>query len=325
MPRGAVMRTGIMKLLNEQEWRARTQVHSSRLLPLVEARRDRRARAQSHPVIDFLFTYYSFRPGQLMQWSPGHGVVLENAAADFSRRRHWVSEGGKARLCLASMSDRQRREVFWIQELLRAVTQRKAHFGCYGLHEWAMVYRQPASTLRHSKFPLRVREKEISELVESQPLCCTHYDAFRFFTRDARPLNSMRPTIDSRLDTEQSGCLHTNMDLYKWGYKLSPWIPSELLCDAFLLAMEIRELDMRASPYDLRSLGYTPVAVETVDGRAVYEREQRRFALKAEPIRARLLQAAGELAACLSGSGDRERVQGERARLGSMSSESSVN
>ena len=89
--------------------------------------------------------------------------------------------------------------------------------------------------------------------------------------------------------------------------------------------MEIRELDMRASPYDLSSLGYTPVAVETVDGRAVYEREQRRFALKAEPIRARLLQAAGELAACLSGSGDSERIQGARARLGSMSSESSVN
>ena len=314
-----------MKRLSEKEWRGQTQAHSGRLLPLVEARRDRRARAQSHPVIDFLFTYYSFRPGQLMQWSPGHGVVLENAQDEFSARRYWIAEGGTARLDLAGMTGRQRREVFWIQELLRAVTQRKAHFGCYGLHEWAMVYRQPASTLRHSKFPLRLREKEISELVESQPLCCSHYDAFRFFTREARPLNSMRPTIDSRLGTEQPGCLHTNMDLYKWGYKLSPWIPSELLCDAFLLAMEIRELDMRASPYDLSSLGYTPVAVETGDGRAVYEREQRRFALKAEPIRARLLQATGELVACLSGSGGSGRAQGARARLGSMSSESSVN
>ena len=319
------MPTVTMKLLKEQEWRARTQAHSSRLLPLVEAQRNRRARAQSHPVIDFLFTYYSFRPGQLMQWSPGYGVVLENAAEDFSRRRHWISEGGTARLDLADMTGRQRRDVFWVNELMRVVAQRKARFGCYGLHEWAMVYRQRASALRHSKFPLRVREKEISELIESQPLCCSHYDAFRFFTRQARPLNSMHPTIDSRLGTEQSGCLHTNMDLYKWGYKLSPWIPSGLLCDAFLLAMEIRELDMRASPYDLSSLGYTPVAVETVDGRAVYEREQRRFALKAEPIRARLLRAAGELAACLGEAGQEEPVQGVRDRLGSMSSASAVN
>ena len=32
-----------------------------------------------HPVHDFLFTYYSFRPAQLRRWSPGYGVVLADA------------------------------------------------------------------------------------------------------------------------------------------------------------------------------------------------------------------------------------------------------
>ena len=315
-----------MRTLEDNEWREQVRMHSVHLLPVVEAQRDRRARTQLHPVMDFLFTYYSFRPGQLMQWSPGHGVVLENAKDEFSARRYWVTgEDGTASLSPAAMSGRQRREVFWIQELLRAVTQRRAHFGCYGLHEWAMIYRQPASAVRHVGFPLRLSEKKVAEFVDSQSLCCTHYDAFRFFTREVQPRNNLCPTLENRIDTEQPGCLHTNMDLYKWSYKLSPWVASDILRDAFFLAMEIRELDMRASPYDLSSLGYAPIPVETVDGRAVYEREQRRFALKAEPIRERLLRAAGELAACLGEAGQEEPVQGVRERLGSMSSESAVN
>ena len=46
------------------------------------------------------------------------------------------------------------------------------------------------------------------------------------------------------------------MDLYKWAYKLSPATPGELVADCFELAADIRELDMRASPYDLRDHGY---------------------------------------------------------------------
>ena len=33
----------------------------------------RRQRGVKHPVHDFLFTYYSFRPAQLRRWSPGFG------------------------------------------------------------------------------------------------------------------------------------------------------------------------------------------------------------------------------------------------------------
>ena len=79
------------------------------------------------------------------------------------------------------------------------------------------------------------------------------------------------------------------MDLYKWAYKLSPLVPSELVADAFALAREIRDLDMRASPYDFTALGLEPVAVETPEGRAAYAAAQRSFALRAAPLRQRLL------------------------------------
>ena len=55
---------------------------------------------------------------------------------------------------------------------------------------------------------------------------------------------------------EQPGCLHAGMDLYKWAFKLPPPCRASSSMDCFDLAREIRELDMQASPYDLRELGY---------------------------------------------------------------------
>jgi len=79
------------------------------------------------------------------------------------------------------------------------------------------------------------------------------------------------------------------MDLYKWAFKLAPFTPSELIADAFALAYDIRTVDMRASPYDFRSLGFETIAVETPAGRAEYEAAQRDFSRRGEPLRERLL------------------------------------
>jgi hypothetical protein len=79
------------------------------------------------------------------------------------------------------------------------------------------------------------------------------------------------------------------MDLYKWAFKLAPFSPAELIADCFELARDIREVDMRASPYDLRALGFAPIAIETSEGRTEYERHQRNFAARGEPLRARLI------------------------------------
>ena len=54
---------------------------------------------------------------------------------------------------------------------------------------------------------------------------------------------------------------------------------------------------MPASPYDLRPLGYEPIAIETAAGRADYERHQRAFAARAEPLRTRRLALCERLLA----------------------------
>lgn len=150
-----------------------------------------------------------------------------------------------------------------------------------------MVYRN--DTPRHGAVSLRLGPAGTDAVVESLPLHCTHHDAFRFFTADARPRNAVTPGRADQFDHEQPGCLHAGMDLYKWAYKLLPATPSELLGDCFALAVEIRELDMRASPYDLGALGYPPIAIETPAGRAAYARAQAGFAERAAPLRLRLL------------------------------------
>ena len=87
------------------------------------------------------------------------------------------------------------------------------------------------------------------------------------------------------------------MDLYKWAAKLAPFTPSELVADCFALARDIREVDMRASPYDLHALGFAPITIETPAGRADYERHQRAFAIRGEPLRERLLHVCEQLLA----------------------------
>jgi hypothetical protein len=75
-----------------------------------------------------------------------------------------------------------------------------------------------------------------------------------------------------------------------------------LVADCFALAREIRELDMRASPYDLRGLGYPPVPVETEAGRAEYAAAQHDFAQRAGPLRTALLRAIDHVAGVPIGS-----------------------
>jgi hypothetical protein len=194
------------------------------------------------------------------------------------------------------MPESRRSFVAWLRGLLAAQQERPPFFGCSGWHEWAMVYRVPAGQVRHSAWPLRYPPDEIASIVERASICCSHFDAFRFFTPAARPLNRLQPTREDVPRLEQRGCLHANMDLYKWASKLVPFAPSELVADCFELAWAIREVDMRASPYDVRSLGFAPIPVETADGRAEYERLQRLFTARGEPLRARLIALCDQLA-----------------------------
>jgi hypothetical protein len=154
------------------------------------------------------------------------------------------------------------------------------------MHEWAMVYRAPA--VRHEQVPLRLGRVGTDTVVESIPLRCSHFDAYRFFTEPATLRNVERLTRDGQVRTEQPGCVHAAMDLYKWAFKLGPLVPSELVMDCLDLAAAARSLDMRASPYDLRDYGFEPITVETPAGRAEYVRAQQSIAEQAAPLRANL-------------------------------------
>ncbi|GHH69134.1 hypothetical protein GCM10017673_19130 [Streptosporangium violaceochromogenes] len=273
-------------------WRARAEAHRRRVEVWTAPYLARRARGESHPVEDFLFVYYGHRPARLRRWHPGAGVVLKGAC-DLGRDYLDTSEG--AVLDTAALMGRRGPAVGWIARLLAATAARPAYLGCFGLHEWAMVYK--VEETRHGAWPLRLSGKKVAEVVEQRGVRCGHFDAFRFFTPPARPLNALRPTRQSRQELEQPGCLHTNMDLYKWAYKLSPLVSGELVADCFALARDIRAVDMRASPYDLDPLGYRAIRVETPEGRAEYAAEQRGFAERARPIRQRLLDACERLLA----------------------------
>ncbi len=282
-------------------WRAAIEKHHAKVAAHADAFVARRSAGRKHPVHDFLFTYYSFAPAKLKQWGPALGTAIDIGPGDLETypwlaTERFVIAEGLLSLDEVRLTSQMRGTARWIATLCRSILDRPPRFRCHGLHEWAMVYRQSADAIRHNEYPLRMQPDELARFVESQALCCTHYDAFRFFTSEARPLNSLQPTLDQRADLEQGACLHANMDLYKWSAKLWPWIGSDLIADAFLLALEGRDLDMRASPYDLRALGYEPIPIETPQGRARYEDEQRALAEKARPLREELLAAANLVA-----------------------------
>jgi hypothetical protein len=273
------------------EWSSYAMGHASRVDALVAGHLERRQRREAHPVEDFLFTYYSTRPNQLRVWHPGPGVRLLDAAS-YGDRRGYVVVDGTATLDPAEVA-RRADNLAWIRRLLASTLDRQPQFGCFGLHEWAMVYRTP--DVRHASWPLRLGAEGTDQVVESHKVACSHFDAFRFFTPSARPLNVLQPTRESQPALEQGGCLHANMDLYKWASKLMPFTPSSLLLDCFELARDIRTLDMQASPYDLAPLGYPPVRIETPEGKAEYTAAQRSFADRARPLRRQLVTLCDEL------------------------------
>ena len=262
--------------------------HVERVGAWADARVSRASRDVPDPVYDFLFNYYPFRPSHLKRWSPGVGVTLEGATKD---DLDWsddfaVTDKG-ATIPPLSFPERRRPFLEWAFKYLTGIANRPPQFSCFGLHEWAMVYRSDAP--RHSQVPLRLPADEINAIVEGSDLRCTHFDAFRFFTPDAVPLNKNKLSRDVTTDFDQRACIHVTMDLYRFAHKIAPWCSSELIADTFLLAADARRIDMRASPYDLKDQGFEPILIETATGREEYIHEQRRLAELAVPLRARLI------------------------------------
>ncbi len=274
----------------------------SRLEPCISAHLDRRRVGKRHPVYDFLFDYYSFSTGQLLRWTPGVNVHVELQPG---YEPEWpdhvrLDETGYVLDC-TKFPERRIPYLHWAIRFLTTVADRPPVFHCFGLHEWAMVYK--SETVRYPDIPLRVTSREIEQVIESAPLRCTHYDAFRFFSPVAAPLNRSALRADTVTENDQPGCVHVNMDLYRFGYKIAPYTPSALLGELFLLALSARELDMCASPYDLTAHGFEAIPIETRTGREQYVDAQRALAERSRPLRRGLLAVYRELLATITGPG----------------------
>lgn len=277
-----------MHSLPRETWQARRSAHVERLGPYARERLDRMKRGMKHPVHDFLFTYYPFRPAHLLRWSPGPGLLLKDVKPD---ETDWPVEFESCEdgCTLALFPEKRRDYLAWAIDYLERVTDRPPNTSCFGLHEWAMVYHAPE--VRHAATPMRLKPAEIADVVDELGLRCTHFDAFRFFTLEAAPKNRIPLERRTTHLHDQPGCIHATMDLYKFAFKIAPWIASELLGDCFLLAWEARRIDMRASPYDLLEQGFEPIRVETREGREEYQRMQLALGEAARPLRMRLLES----------------------------------
>lgn len=307
------------RVLLPEEWLPLADAHAARADALTAVWRAARDAGRKHAIEDFLFTYYPTRITHLRRWHPGAGVALllpdggagalepdaGDAAPDPEDRTTWrwhttVPSNGAAEGSGAGRTVTLDRDTFladrgdtvrYVRELLSATTSRPGTFGCFGLHEWAMVYRdRDAGRDQRHPLPLRLGHAGTDAVVEANPVRCSHFDAFRFFTPEATGRNQLQPTRATQVGLEQPGCLHANMDLYKWCLKLGPAVPGDLLLDAFELARDIRWTDMAASPYDVSEYGVAAVEIETPHGKAEYVRRQREYAQRSNDLRLRLVE-----------------------------------
>ena len=137
-------------VLSPDAWQARRAAHESRVEDLVGPYLRSRAQGEKHPVLDFLFTYYSARPSHLRRWHPGYGVVLAAPGPTGDRGQARVLEelstlrgytrtpDGGVTVDPAFLTER-RGALLATCALLDATASRPARLGCFGLHEWATV------------------------------------------------------------------------------------------------------------------------------------------------------------------------------------------
>ncbi|MGV0367964.1 3-methyladenine DNA glycosylase [Corynebacterium aurimucosum] len=269
-------------ILQTTDWQARMRKHEESADEFLKCFRHP---GSYHPVYDFLFEYYPVRPSHLRRWHPGVGITLAGDAPHSDWRYYHRTAEGIA-VDTEAFLERRGGTVRYILDLLEKTTRNPTQFDCFGLHEWAMVYRTDSP--RHD-LPLRLGAEGTNEVVDKHRIKCTHYDAFRFFTEPARPLNLTVLSREDQPENDQAGCVHVSMDLYKWAWKLGPLVPGELFLDTFRLTVAARTLDMEASPYDCREWGFGVVPIETPEGKSEYVRRQRALADASEPLRARLV------------------------------------
>ena len=185
-------------------WQGYARAHQVRADALTSAHRERRVQGRAHPVADFLFVYYNHSPAKLRRWHPGPGVRLLDAgdSPQAGWRHYRTLEDGSVEFDVDSFVAQRGSTVRFVRDLLDATLSRPPFTGCFGLHEWAMVYRLDHDEVRHERWPLRLGSEGTDHVVETHQIRCSHFDAFRFFTPEAVSRNTIATTRDTQLAFE---------------------------------------------------------------------------------------------------------------------------
>ena len=209
-----------MEVLAEEVWRARRTAHERRVDELDHAAPRTAAARREAPVEDFLFDYYSYRPGQLRRWHPGAGVTLSGESAhEYLRQPGYVETPDGITLDVDAFLARRGDTVRWVHDLLRRTAERPATSAVSactsGRWSKAASRRRTAQRLATTSHAREAGRDRRGARRPVQPL-----RRVPFLHRAGAAANVLRPARETQHELEQGGCLHANMDLYKWAYKL---------------------------------------------------------------------------------------------------------
>src|SRR3954466_11858640 len=113
------------EFLDQVEWRRRQDEHQARGNAWIEPHRQRSSRGEKHPVYDFLFTYYAFRPAWLRRWHPGPMVGLAGEAArEFLRWPEYRETPDGVAVDVTTLPAHRREFVTWLRGMLAAMQTR---------------------------------------------------------------------------------------------------------------------------------------------------------------------------------------------------------
>ena len=200
-------------------------------------------------------------------------------AADRSGGAPPVDGGPLVTVDLATFRQARGSQLAFTARLLGATAAAPGQFGCFGLHEWAMVFRQD-----DGRVVTRTGRSGWARPAPTRSCGSTRSGApttTRSGSSPRRPGRStpLQPDRDSQVQMEQPGCLHASMDVYKWAYKLIPMVPSSSAAGRLRAGqVDPRAGHARVAVRPDRARIPTRVRIETPTGKAEYVAAQREFA-----------------------------------------------
>eukprot|EP01031_Cornospumella_fuschlensis_P040905 gene40905-49895_t len=211
-------------LLEQDQWIVLAKQHKQEMVSLLYPSTDagasssdgnwrrRQHLVKDHPIYNFLHRYYRYTTDDLLKYSPGlevalagidprkpaHCSIVHCTYMQYDHRNNNIGFYHKESIRKLLASSRGKfggADLVHNRDVLRRTSNKPPFFGCFGLHEWAMLYSgrrvegSVAAPRHQENLALRVPQRTIDEVVEGGELKCTHFDAWRFFHPAAQPWN----------------------------------------------------------------------------------------------------------------------------------------